>query len=134
MPGILKDPFNANLFELAGDSIKVTYSSGDIRGPSLSYRDDQLEHIFRGDELTFEDSDALGQLITVTIRAVPDLEVVTFTLVLPIVGVPEPNTPRDVKVPGITVTNPTTIAGPGPGAQKRYALVLLQGTAQFIVT
>jgi hypothetical protein len=134
MPGLLKDPFNANLFELTGDSIKVVYSSGDIRGPSLSYRVDQLERIFRGEELQFEDSGALGQLITVIIRQAPDLEVVTFTLVLPIVGVPEPNTPRDVKVPGITVTNPTTIAGPGPGAQKLYSLVLLKGTAQFIVT
>lgn len=134
MPGLLKDPFNANLFELTGDSIKVNYSSGDITGPSLTYRDDQLERRFSGEELQFEDSPVLGQLITVTIREVPDFEVVTFTLVLPTVGVPEPNTPREIKVPGITVINPTTIAGPGPGAQKRYSLVLLEGTAQFIVT
>jgi hypothetical protein len=124
----------ANSFELRGKSIHVSYESTSFTGvPTLSYRDDRLSLSFSGDEIRVADTE-LGQLITVTIEAIPDLKVVTFTLALPIVTVPQGNTPIGIKVPGITVTNPTTIGGPkllGPGPQKLYSIVNMKGTAQF---
>ena len=124
----------ANIFELRGKSIHVSYASTSFAGvPTLSYRDDRLSLSFSGEEIRVADTE-LGQLITVTLEAIPDFKVVTFTLALPIVTVPQLNTPIGIKVPGITVTNPDTIGGPkllGPGPQKLYSIVNMKGTAQF---
>ncbi|SFN32607.1 hypothetical protein SAMN05216386_0489 [Nitrosospira briensis] len=102
----------ANTFELSGKSIHVTYTSTGISGqPTFSYRDDRLSRSFSGEEIRVADTE-LGQLITVTLEAIPDFKVVTVTLALPVVTVPQANTPIGITVPGITVTNPTTIGGP----------------------
>lgn len=126
----------ANTFELSGKSIHVSYASTSFAGvPTFSYRDDRLSRSFSGEEIRVADTE-LGQLITVTLEAIPDFKVVTFTLALPIVTVPQTNTPISIKVPGITVTNPTTIGGPkllGPGPQKLYSIANMKGTAQFLV-
>ena len=122
----------ANLFSLSGDSINVEYATGTLTGSSLVYHDDELDRKFANEELTVENT-LLGQLVTVTLSQIPDLETVTFTLVLPVVTVTEHNVPIDVEVAGITATHPTTIAGPGPGQQTFYSLVTLIGTAEAAV-
>jgi hypothetical protein len=124
----------ANLFELSGDSIQVSFSTtGILGGPILSYRDPQRSIFFRREEIRSEDT-ALGELITVTLEVIPDLRTITFTLILPIVTVMPQSSGIYIKVPGVTTTNPTTIAGPPPGPQKLYSVVNLQGTAQFVVS
>jgi hypothetical protein len=124
----------ANLFELSRGSIHVTYSTENVLGgPSLHYRDAQRNLAFRGGEINAQDT-ALGELITVTLEAIPDLRTVTFTLILPIVTVRFQSHGLHITVPGVTTTNPTTIAGPPPGPQKLYAVVNLRGTAQAIVS
>jgi hypothetical protein len=130
----MEDFTQANLFELSGDSIHVTYSATSILGgPIFSYRDNQFSNSFRGEEIRIQDSE-LGQLITVTLETIPDLRTVTFSLVLPIVTVMPQSAGISIEVPGLTVTNPTTIAGPLLGPQKLYSLVRLKGTVQFIVS
>lgn len=124
----------ANLFELSGASIQVSYSSTSILGgPIFSYRDNQLSRSFRGKEVRLQDTE-VGQLITVTLETIPDLRTVTFSLVLPVVTVMPQSSGTCIKVPGITTTTPTTIAGPPPGPQQLYSIVNLSGTAQFIVS
>jgi hypothetical protein len=124
----------ANLFELNGNLIHVTYSSTSILGgPLLSYRDDQRSLSFKGDEIRIQNTE-LGELITVTLESIPDLKTVLFSILLPIVTVMPQSSGIRIKVPGITTTNPTTIAGPPPGPQQLYALVNLRGTAQFIIS
>jgi hypothetical protein len=124
----------ANLFELNGNLIHVTYSSTSILGgPLLSYRDDQRSLSFKGDEIRIQNTE-LGELITVTLESIPDLKTVLFSILLPIVTVMPQSSGTRIKVPGITTTNPTTIAGPPPGPQQLYVLVNLRGTAQFIVS
>ncbi len=124
----------ANLFELSGKSIHVTYSSTNILGgPIFSYRDNQFSKSFQGEEIGLQETE-LGQLITVTLETIPDLRTVTFSLVLPVVTVMPHSTGTRIQVPGLTVTNPTTIIGPPLGPQKLYSIVKLRGTAQFIVS
>lgn len=124
----------ANLFELSGGSIQISYSSTSILGgPIFSYRDNQLSRSFRGKEVRLQDTE-VGQLITVTLETIPDLRTVTFSLVLPVVTVMPQSNGICIKVPGITTTTPTTIAGPPPGPQQLYSVVNLSGTAQFIVS
>jgi hypothetical protein len=132
MQGLSKDWIGANFFRLSGDSISVDYVTGTQTGSSLSYRDDELDRRFTDEEFEVENT-RLGQLITVTLREIPDFEVVTFTLVLPAIAVTDWNTPIDIKVAGITVTHRTTIAGPQPGQQTFYSLVTLTGNAEAAV-
>ena len=124
----------ANLFELSRGAIHVTYSTTSvIGGPIFSYRDNKLSLSFRGEEIRIQDTE-VGQVITVTLETIPDLRTVTFSLILPIVTVMPQSTGTCIRVPGITVTAPTTIAGPPPGPQQLYSVVNLRGTAQFIVS
>ncbi len=120
----------ANTFELSGKSIHVTYSSTSFTGvPTLSYRDNRLSRSFSGEEINVENTE-IGQLVSVTLEAIADGDRVTFSLALPIVTLPRGPGIR-IKVPGVTVTNPSTIAGPPPGPQKLYSVVTMKGTAQF---
>jgi hypothetical protein len=124
----------ANLFELSGNSIHITYSSTSILGgPLLSYRDNQLSLSFQGKEIRIQDTE-VGQLITVTLESIPDLKTVTFSFILPIVTVMPQSSGTRIKLLGFTTTAPTTIAGPPPGPQNLYTAVTLRGTAQFIVS
>lgn len=92
-----------------------------------------MSRSFRGDEINIQDS-AIGQVITVTLESIPDLRTVTFSLILPIVTVMPQSAGARIRVPGITTTAPTTIAGSPPGPQQLYSVVKLKGTAQFIVS
>lgn len=124
----------ANLFELRRGAIHVTYSSTSILGgPIFSYRDDRLSASFNGDDIRVQETE-FGQAVTVTLENIPDLRVVTFTLVLPEVTVMPQSSGTFLRVPGIVTTRPTTIAGPLPGPQQLYSVVRLRGTAQFIVS
>ncbi len=125
----------ANLFELSNrsHSILITYSSTSVAGkPQLSYRDKNISRTFLGQEIRFDDTE-IGQLVTVTLEAIPDLRAVTFTLVLTRVNVLPQSGRTLIRVPGILTTTHVTIAGQGLGAERTYSVVILQGTAQFVV-
>jgi hypothetical protein len=126
----------ANLFELGGGSIHVTFSSTSVLGgPILSYRDPQRSLSFKGEDIASEET-ALGELITVTLESIPDARTVTFTLILPIVTVMSQSAGTQIQVPGVTTIDLTTRTTTGPqlGPQKLYEVVNLRGTAQFIVS
>jgi hypothetical protein len=123
----------ANLFELSGDDIRVTYSSSSFAGlPLFSYRDGGINRQFREEEIRSVETE-IGKLLTVTIEQIPDLRTVTFTLVLPAVTVLSGSAGTHIQVPGIKTTTYTTIAGPVLGPEKTYSLVNLRGTAQVLV-
>ena len=111
----------ANHFELTAKSIKAIYvnfsSNGFVGIPTLSYRDNRIRRSFSGHEIRFQDTET-GQLITVSL-ALPAITVRSGPGIF-------------IKVPGIIVTNPSTIDGPPPGPQKFYSVVNMQGTAQVV--
>ena len=122
----------ANLFELSGNDIQVTYSSSSFTGrPLFSYRDGSINRQFSGKDIHAVKSE-LGKLLTVTLEQIPDLRTVTFTLILPVVNVLPASSGTYIQVPGITTTTHTTIAGPVLGAQMTYSQVNLTGTAQVV--
>jgi hypothetical protein len=123
----------ANLFELTARRVRVSFSTTSFAGgPQLQYQDRRTRRLFRGDEIRIEDT-ALGSLITVTLESIPDLRTVTFTLVLPPVNVVPGSIGSRLRVPGITTTAQTTIAGPGLGPEKTYQTLDFEGTAQFVM-
>lgn len=124
----------ANLFELSGETLQISFGSTSLLGgPGLSYRDQTTNQSFQGQEIQIIET-VLGEEITVTLESIPDLRTVTFTLVLPIVTVLQQSQGTCIQTFSVTTTNPTTIAGPPPGPQKQYSVALLRGTAQFIVS
>lgn len=133
--GVVMEGFTrANLFELSSNTIQITYSTTSILGgPMLSYRDHVRSLSFRGEDIRIEQT-ALGDLVTVTLEAIPDLRTVTFSLVVPAVTVMTQSGGTRIKVLGVTATAPTTIAGPLPGPEQLYSAVYLRGSAQFIVS
>jgi len=135
MEGMVMEGFTrANLFELSGRTIQVTYSTTNILGgPIFSYRDNLLSRSFRGEEIRIETT-AIGEVVTVTLETIPDLRTVTFSLIVPAVTVMSQSSGTRIKVLGITTRTLTTIAGPPPGPQQLYSAVYLNGSAQFIVS
>jgi hypothetical protein len=124
----------ANSFELSGGSIAVNYSETSFSGvPLLNYGDNNLKRNFSGQEIRIQETE-IGQLITVTLEQIPDLRTVTFTLILPLVNLSTTSETTRIRVPSITTTTRTTLAGSGAGAEKTYTTVNLRGTAQFIVS
>ena len=122
----------ANLFELSGDDIQVTYSSSSFAGsPLFSYRDGRINRQFSGQDICSVKAE-IGELLTVTLEQIPDLRTVTFTLILPVVTVLPASAGTHIQVPGITTTTQTTIAGPPLGPAQTYAQVTLKGTAQAV--
>jgi hypothetical protein len=122
----------ANLFELSGNNIGVTYSSTSIAGtPLFSYRDGSNNRQFSGEEIRSVKTE-IGELLTVTLEQILDLRTVTFTLILPVVNVMPGSSGLHIQLPGITTTTHTTIAGSVLGPAKTYSHVNLKGSAQIV--
>jgi hypothetical protein len=131
---MIKELQTANLFELCGKGIQVTYAMTSITGqPLFSYRDAFINKQFQGDEILLQES-RIGQLVTVVLEQVPDLKTVSFTLILPTINKLPSSAGTAIEAPGIMATAHTTIAGPGLGPSITYRQVMLSGTAQFVVS
>lgn len=131
----VQDTIDANLFEVEGYGVRITYSKSSITGdPRFSYRDKERSLDFSGHEIRVEATDALGDLVTVTIEEVPDLRTVTVTLLVPEFNLPEDTKQSPFETEAVFTTNHTTIGGPSlvQGQLKSYKSVRLSGTAQQV--
>jgi hypothetical protein len=73
----------------------------------------------------------LGVEVTVGLEFIPDLRIVTLTVVLPDVR-GKMGDEHSFKTVGIFTTNHETIIGPPPVAQT-YEIIWLDGVAKFVV-
>lgn len=119
----------ASLFELSGDALRVWFSSDGLDGVShLTVDDESGTREFHGREIRTTRSE-FGELHSVTLDAVPELEIVTLTLILPAVSIPVDAGPLHIEVLGIITTSRSAIAGPPEGAASTYRPVVLAGDA-----
>lgn len=123
----------ANLFDFARP-IRLNYSSTSITGaPLLSYKDTELDLNFRGDDITRVQT-AMGELVTVTLEAVPDAFTRSFTLVVPAVRVGS-GEPAEFDTVAIETTDRSGAFVPPSrlgGVLQTYRVYELHGTAQFV--
>lgn len=119
----------ANSFRLMLGKVSVGYATTSLIGVPIFNIGEQQ---FMGDDLHIVDTD-IGQQITVILRQIPDLEVVTFTLIVPPVLL-DGSKPAKVELAGITATHHTTIAGSPLGQNVSYGLAILCGIAESIVS
>jgi hypothetical protein len=122
-----------NSFRLSGDDdVEVTYEETSITGgPQFTYRDGSREISRSGDEIRREET-SIGTLVTIELEAVPDLKVVTLTLLIPIISLP--NGDAKFETLAIETTAQTNIAGPGSisGPLQSYLTRTLRGSARFL--
>ena len=131
---MLKEFQKANLFELSGGGIQITYTTSGLEGiPLFSYRDNNMNLQFSGTEIKAEQTE-IGEVLTVMLKQIPDSLTITFSLVLPVVNVLPGSAGSQIQVPGITTTTHTSLAGSVLGAAKTYSHVNLQGSAQPIAS
>jgi hypothetical protein len=122
-----------NLFLLSSRNILIRYQTTSLQGsPEFHYEDGRVNIDRRGDEIRTDDT-SIGQLVTVVVEQVPDLETVTFSVVLPAVNLQE-RTPASLSTLGVVTRDMTTIGGPGliVGQVQTYDAVELKGTAQLV--
>jgi hypothetical protein len=121
----------ANLFELSGDGIQVTYSSSSFQGkPQFNYHDATQAKTFTADQIHSVDTD-LGSLVTVVLQNLVDAGSTTFTLVLPRVNLSITDI-ANINTIGITTLHKMSIIGTPNGQTDFYTVHALQGTAAHV--
>jgi hypothetical protein len=122
----------ANLYELSGGGIQVSYSTSSITGqPLFNYHDGSQVKNFSGNEIQTVES-VLGNLVTVFLIRTVDSGSTTFTLLIPSVNLP-PSNSAPIATQGITTLHKFSIVGPHNGQREFYTVQPLQGTASFVV-
>jgi hypothetical protein len=123
----------ANLFDVDGP-IGVHYSRSSISGnPLLSYRDTEHDLSFSGEELTRVDTLA-GELVTVTVKILPDVFVRRFTLLVPVVRL-QMGDEVEFAALGIETTDRSGafVGPPGPaGVLQSHRVHQLSGVARLV--
>ncbi len=122
-----------NLFIITGAGIEITYSTSSFDGlPLLTYKDKQHTLTFHGDDIRRLESE-IGQQVTVTLEQIPDLQTITFTLLLPTINLDGGES--RFRTVGIMTTHRTSIGGPAlvKGVLQTYRPKQLKGTAQRVV-
>ena len=125
----------ANFYELSHGRVTVSYTASNIVGePMVTYNDGRVTQTFIGDQVRREMT-ALGTLVTVTLKLVPDGPTSLLTLVLPKVLVGSRG-PEKLSAPVVFHTVKGSIAGPplNPGPVQTYDVQIFKGTANFIIT
>jgi len=120
-----------NSFQLTGDDIQVNYSTTSIDGkPRFTFKKGQKTLNFAGDQISSSTVN-IGTLVSVDIAAVPDKSTTTFSILLPVILLPDSKR-QAFRTLGITTVTKTTIAGPPPGVQQTYKSVALRGSARLV--
>lgn len=125
---------DANLFELWGRGIHVSYSTTSIAGVALfNYRGYGLEKSFKGDEIRVGESE-LGREVTVTLETIPDLRTTTFTVLIPKVKLCDDSPRMRFSSVGIHAERFSSIGGPNlvRGPMTSYDGTDLRGVAQSV--
>jgi hypothetical protein len=130
------EPNEFSLHEVGRKSkdVHISYSTTSITGkPLFNYQDSKGSHSFTGDEIRIQKAE-IGTTVTVTLETVPDLHVVTLTLLLPAINLD--GSEREFKTIAIRTISKTSIAGERliKGAVQSYEAIDLKGTAKSVVS
>ncbi len=124
----------ANMFDLAGYGISVSYSATSITGdPLLSYQDASRSLNFRGKQIQVEKTQ-IGDLVTVVIAPSVDAGFTTFSVMIPKTNVPASGHAA-VTTFGVTTMHRRMVVGPQPvGQTELYQTHKLVGSGQLVVS
>jgi len=121
----------ANLFELHCHETQITYSTSSFAGPpQFSYSGADGDLSFSGDDIDTQ-ATKLGTEVTVTLDAVPDLQTITLTLLLPSFRLGA-DLAAEFETLAVRTTTRTSIAGPPTGPGQSYEAIGLHGVAKSV--
>lgn len=121
----------ANLFELQGYDVQITFSTTSITGaPQFSYRDRLESRNFSGDEIVSEET-ALGQMVTVQLKNnAADEGLESVTLLVPALQLGDA---QSVPIQTLALLSRQAVfVAPGTGQLQQYDPIYLVGTAQLV--
>jgi hypothetical protein len=132
-----------NFFELTGSDVRLTYAL-DRAGKHLTYKGPEGERTFGDQDIDSLDTPH-GSLLTVQLKAIPDLETLDLTLLLPTINLPAPGDvvlrpplvagPERFSTLAILTTTRTSIGGPGlvTGPLQSYRALEMSGEASEVL-
>jgi len=132
VPAPLPGPEKANFYVLSDEDMSIRYFSGDADSPpSLSFENALYDKQYTGEEVEITET-SLGSVVTVYVDANPDLNVLTFSLLVPDVNI-ENSEKESVTTIGIMTNSLTSIGGPDlvDGQIDFYEAHTLVGTADY---
>jgi hypothetical protein len=124
---------SANMFNLAGGGLHVSYSTSGIDGkPHLTYQDGFRSLNFAGNEIRLVECD-LGTVVSVSIVRTVDAGSTSFSVLIPRVNLPAPFTSLSVSTEGVTTHHAFSIIPPfNHGQRDFYDVAPLHGTASNV--
>ncbi len=121
----------ANLFELQGYDVQITFSTTSIIGaPQFSYRDRVESRNFSDNEIALEET-ALGQTVTVQLKNnAADEGLESITLLLPLLQLGDE---QSVPIQTLAILSKQAVfVAPGTRQLQQYSPIYLTGTAQAV--
>lgn len=130
--GTSRHPREPNTFELGAYSTRITYATSLGGQPQLHVENGGQVRDFGGAEIRCAVAE-IGSLVSVTLESIPDLHVVTMTLVIPAVNLHDDE--ASFETHAIFTTHRTSIGGPAlvQGPLHTYEVRALRGVARFVV-
>jgi hypothetical protein len=122
-----------NIFQLQGHQLVVTYSTGELGSiKAFEYQDAFQMRMFKGDEIRTVQTE-IGTLVSVTIRISVDNGSTSFTLLVPTVNLPGPNSRANITTEGITTIHRfSVIPRFNQGQTELYSVTQLTGFAEAV--
>ncbi len=124
----------ANMFNLSGGGVTVSYSASGIDGkPHMSYQDATRSLSFTGDEISKLEGD-LASVVSVTIVRTVDAGSTSFSLLVPRVNLAAPFGSIAICSDGITTNHAfSVVPALNLGQRDFYSVTPMQGTASHVV-
>ncbi len=122
-----------NIYQLHGNQLSVIYSTGDLGSiKAFEYQDAFQTLAFKGDEIRTVQTE-ISTLVTVTIRRSIDTGSTSFTLLIPRVNLPSPNSQTNITTEGITTLHRFSVVPRfNQGQTDLYSVTQLTGIAEAI--
>jgi hypothetical protein len=122
-----------NIYQFHAPQITINYSTGELGSKkAFQYQDPSQKLEFTGDQIRSVQTE-LGTLVTVTIRRTVDSGSTSFTLFVPTVNLPGPNTSTKITTEGITTQHRFSVVPRfNQGQTELYSVTQLTGTAKAV--
>ena len=116
-----------NLYEVQGQGVSISYSTGGIDGTQqFGYRDQDRTVSRSGDEIRTEETE-IARLVTIDVEDVQAASEVTATLFLPRIVLDEATTDTPLATIGVLTTS-----RPADGQMQTYRALELTGKARLV--
>ena len=122
-----------NQFKLHNQEVKVTYvTNGFQGGPTFSFEDGQQTKNFKGSDVRVLQTE-IGSLVTVTLDLTVDTGSTSYSVLIPIVELPNTHAHQKFHTAGVKTIHKTPLSPPPKSLIEAYRVDKLEGTAHSVV-